>query len=133
MLTGNTYKLLTVILSHQALQVAFLSEAEQLSDPVWSLSLSSNSASQLPPVLPRHHRPLLAGHGAVQEAAGLQPAGELLEVGVEAHGGGRGGRRVGEPGGHREGHLADVDVRRQELGGWSQHRWWRLCRVAGGS
>ena len=107
MLTGNTYKLLTVILSHQALQVAFLSEAEQLSDPVWSLSLSSNSASQLPPVLPRHHRPLLAGHGAVQEAAGLQPAGELLEVGVEAHGG---------PG-DREGHLADVDVGGQELGG----------------
>ena len=86
-----------------------------MSDPVRRLSLSSHPASQLPPGLPGHHRPLLTGHGAVQEAAGLQAAGELLEVGVEAHGGGGGGRRVGEPGGHREGHLADVDVRRQEL------------------
>ena len=94
-----------------------------MSDPVRGLSLSSHPASESPPGVPHHPRPLLPRHGAVQVAAALQAAGELLEVGVEAHGG---------PG-DREGHLADVDVGGQELRGRTQHCRRRLRRVPGGT
>ena len=93
-----------------------------MSDPVRSLSLSSNLHTSLAPPTPGpppgvpHHGSLLHCQRAAEEPAGLQAAGELLQVGVV------GGGELGgvEPVGDGEGHLADVDVGGEELGGWSE-------------
>ena len=82
---------------------------------LWMPSTAACKAPAPPPGVP-HHRPLLHCQRAAEEPAGLQAAGELLQVGVV--GGGELG--VVEPVGDWEGHLADVDVGGEELGGWSE-------------